>query len=110
VPGATAPTQFWVLNDPATMITLRTYHYIAPKGVATVGKVGLVGPDGTVYGPWQAVGSPSPDGTPNAFWTATAAVLLQPGLYTVTDSDPSTWSVNSGTERAGMYLVMGYIK
>ncbi len=110
VPGAKAPTQFWVLDNPATMLTLRTYHYVAPKGVAAPGKVGLVGPDGTIYGPWQAIGSPSADGVPNTYWTATTDVVLAPGLYTVTDSDPATWSVNAGTDGAGMYLVTGYIK
>jgi hypothetical protein len=41
-------------------------------------------------------------------WAATIDLVLTPGTYTVTDSDPSTWSSNSGTGGAGMFWIAGY--
>ncbi len=35
--------------------------------------------------------------TPNANWTVHANIRLEPGTYSITDSDPATWSQNSGS-------------
>ena len=85
-----------------------TYHYVEPDGVPSTGSVGLTGPDGKVYGPWQATGSDGQGGIKNAMWAATIDLVLTPGTYTVTDSDSSTWSSNDGTGGAGMFWIVGY--
>jgi hypothetical protein len=106
--GATAPSTFTVKSGSVRVTSLTTYHYVEPNGIPSTGRVGLTGPDGKVYGPWQATGSDGQGGIKNAMWAATIDLVLTPGTYTVTDSDPSTWSSNSGTGGAGMFWIAGY--
>jgi len=107
-PGATAPSTFTVEAGSVRLVTLTTYHYVAPKGVQTTGKVGLKGSDGKVYGPWDTTGSDGQGGIKNAFWVATIDLVLTAGTYTVTDTDPATWSSNARTGGAGMFWASGY--
>jgi hypothetical protein len=107
-PGVSVPSRFNVESGSVTVVSLKTYHNVAPHGLKSAGQIGLRGSDGKVYGPWQATGSPGPGGEANAFWTATVDVVLPPGTYTITDSDPSTWSANAGTGGAGMFWVSGF--
>jgi hypothetical protein len=109
-PGTTSPSRFTVASGSVHLVSLKTYHYVAPGGIASAGKIGLRSADGKVYGPWQATGSPGVGGVANAFWTATIDLVLPAGTYTVTDSDPATWSANAGTHGAGMFWVTGYQK
>jgi hypothetical protein len=109
-PGASAPSHFTVTSGSVTVLSLMTYHQVAPDGLPSTGQIGLRSSDGKIYGPWQTTGGPGPGGVPNAFWTATIDVVLPPGTYTVTDSDPTTWSANAGTGGAGMFWVTGYQK
>lgn len=108
-PGATAQSQFKVTGSP-TVLSLKTYHYVAPNGVAAPGMIGLIGPDGKTYGPWQTTGSVGMHGVANAFWTVTLDLVLPAGQYIVTDSDPATWSANAGTGGTGMFWITGYQK
>ena len=109
-PGVTSASQFTVDWGPVRLLSLKTYHYVAPGGLASAGQIGLRSSDGKVYGPWQATGSPGVGGVANAFWTASIDIVLPAGTYTVTDSDPTTWSANAGTHGAGMFWVTGYQK
>jgi hypothetical protein len=106
--GATAPSTFTVKSGSVRVTSLTTYHYVEPNGVPSTGSVGFTGPNGKVYGPWQATGSDGQGGIKNAMWAATIDVVLTSGTYTVTDSDPSTWSSNGGTGGAGMFWIAGY--
>ena len=106
--GATAPSTFTVKSGSVRVTSLTTYHYVEPNGIPSTGSVGLTGPDGKVYGPWQATGSDGQGGIKNAMWAATTDLVLTPGTYTVTDSDPSTWSSTGGTGGAGMFWITGY--
>jgi hypothetical protein len=106
--GATAPSTFTVKSGSVRVTSLTTYHYVEPDGVPSAGSVGITGPDGKAYGPWQATGSDGEGGIKNAMWAATIDLVLPPGTYTVTDSDPSTWSSNDGTGGAGMFWIAGY--
>jgi hypothetical protein len=108
--GANAPSKFTVASGSVHLVSLKTYHYVAPGGLASAGKIGLRSSDGKVYGPWQTTGSPGVGGVPNAFWTASIDLVLPAGTYTVTDSDTATWSANAGTHGAGMFWVTGYQK
>ncbi len=109
-PGATSPSKFTVVSGSVRLVSLKTYHYVAPNGLPSTGKIGLRSSDGKVYGPWQTTGAAGVGGVANAFWTAPIDVVLPPGTYTVTDSDPTTWSANAGTHGAGMFWVTGYQK
>jgi hypothetical protein len=86
---------------------VKTYHYVRPNGLPSAGTISLRSSDGKLYGPWQATGSPSSDGLANAVWTASIDVELPAGIYTVIDSDPSTWSSNAASGGEGMFWISG---
>jgi hypothetical protein len=97
--GPPTPTTF-VLTSPITITQLATYHWNNATG-ATPGAIGLQKLGGGFFGPYPAVGQPGQNQVPNAAWVATPNVLLQAGTYTVVDSDPSTWSYNTGAGGSG---------
>ncbi len=97
--GPTVPTTF-TFSEPVRLVWLQTYHWNGARG-ATPGRIGLRHQDGTVYGPWPTRGLPGQGGVPNAYWRAEPGVVLKPGTYTVTDSDPSTWATNAEAGNKG---------
>jgi hypothetical protein len=103
--GATKPLTF-ELKTPATISYIQTYHWDSGK---PPGKISLKGPDGTIYGPWQAIGTEGQGGMPNAYWEVKPNQALQPGVYTVVDSHPGSWSTNDGMGLAGQTIVRGYV-
>lgn len=107
-PGADEQAMFTIKSGSIHMTRLTTYHYVEPNGVASVGSIGLIGPDNEVYGPWKATGVDGQGGIKNASWVVNVDVILPAGLYWVTDSDWSTWSSNMDTAGAGMFWVYGY--
>ena len=96
----TSPTVFTLATE-KTLTSLQTYHWNVGKG-ALPGTLSLSNSNGTVYGPWQAVGLPGQGGVPNAYWKATPNILLAAGTYTIIDSDPGTWSQNAGSLGKGI--------
>jgi hypothetical protein len=97
--GPKVPTTF-TFTEPVRLVWLQTYHWNHARG-ATPGRIGVRHEDGTVYGPWQSRGLPGQGGVPNAYWRAEAGVVLKPGTYTVTDSDPATWATNAKAGNKG---------
>lgn len=97
--GPTAPTTF-TFDGPVRLVWLQTYHWNGARG-ATPGRIGLRHQDGTVFGPWPTRGLPGQGGVPNAYWRAEPGVVLKPGTYTVTDSDPATWATNAEAGNKG---------
>ena len=106
-----------VENGPAAATTFRidqlclatyvsTYHYNGGTG-QTPGTLGLRHEDGTMYGPWQATGGPDPAVNPtNMYWVCRPNFVLKPGVYTVIDSHPASWSWNSKSG-GGMTVIKG---
>jgi len=92
-PNATTFT----LSGASWISTVETYHYNNGNG-ATAGTLSLQDGSGHVFGPYPAVGytAQSVVGTPSVAWIATFNLYLGPGTYTVIDSDPNTWSFNTG--------------
>jgi hypothetical protein len=80
---------------------IETYHWNDRKGKPP-GSIGIKD-----MGLWQAKGSPGMDNTPNAYWTVYPNIKLDPGIYFITDSDPATWSQNSGSDGFGFVKVFG---
>jgi len=103
--GITGPPTF-TINEAWLLTVITTYHWNDEQG-ATPGTIGLRAADGTTYGPWQASGLPGQGGVPNAYWVAYPGIVIPPGAYTVTDSDPSTWSQNSETGGLGIAWASG---
>jgi hypothetical protein len=97
--GPTRPAVFQITR-PLKITGIGTYHWNSGRG-AYPGTISLRGADGTMYGPWRAAGSPG-SGVQNVTWYVQPGIVLQPGTYTIVDSDPATWSQNSSSGYRGM--------
>lgn len=88
------------------LVFVMTYHYFN-EGRGP-GVIALRHSDGTLYGPWPATGRAGQGGVANANWDVYPDnVVLQPGSYTVLDSDPATWSTNAASGFRGHAIVRG---
>jgi len=96
----TAPTTF-IINKPHLVTYITNYHWNNAKGISP-GQIGFKDQNGKVYGPWQASGRPGQGGVPNAYWEVSPNIVIPAGTYTLTDSDPATWSQNSQSGGKGM--------
>jgi len=94
-------TTTFKITRPMFITSIETYHWNDQKGKPP-GKIGIRG-----VGSWQATGRPGMHNTPNAYWTVYPNIKLEPGVYAITDSDPATWSQNSGSEGFGFVRVFG---
>lgn len=99
------PTTF-TLSTRQFIARIVNYHW-SPAELLEPGKIRIKRSDGVVFGPWQAIGKPGRDGTANAHWECYPRVTLQPGTYTVLDSEPSTWAWNEASGNSGFSLVEG---
>lgn len=101
----TNPTSFTIDRE-WTVTEIKTYHWNYGQGKAP-GMIGLQDESGKTLGMWPASGEPGSGGVPDAYWTARPNLALQPGEYTILDSDPSTWSNNWETDGEGIVWVYG---
>lgn len=103
-----APTRAasFSISYPILLTYIYTYHWNNGRGAAP-GTLALRHQDGTVYGPWRAVGKPGQGGVPNAYWECEPLVRIKQGQYTILDSDAQTWSQNSGSRETGFARVKG---
>ncbi|NPV61780.1 MAG: hypothetical protein HPY61_03975 [Methanotrichaceae archaeon] len=99
------PTTF-SLDRPATITKIQTYHWNYGSG-QTPGTISIEDASGNLYGPWTATGEPGMGGVPDAYWIVLPRVQLSPGVYTIVDSDPETWSQNDETGGRGIAHVWG---
>ena len=78
------------------------YHWNNGSGQPGGGTITIRASDDTTYGPYAVQ-------YPNGpwYWYAYPNVLLPAGIYTIYDSDPSTWSQNGGTDGHGMTWAYG---
>ena len=103
--GPSGATYFYLPRQ-TTITRIMTYHWNNGRG-RTPGQISLMGQDGKGYGPWTAVGTSGTGGASNVNWVVTPNISLPAGLYLVNDSDPSTWSHNSGSFGCGFTNVSG---
>lgn len=103
----TRPTTF-SLNQAATITSIVNYHWNDGRGKPSTGTISLRDASGHTHGPWSTTGTSGQGGVPNASWTAKPNIHLPAGSYTVIDSDPASWSQNSGSRGAGISRVEGY--
>lgn len=100
--GGKAPS--FTLTQPRRVREITTYHWNDGNGTAAGGTITLKGPGIAQAFKANRTGA-GQGGVPNAVWMADLDVTLQPGTYTVSDSDPSTWAQNSETKGLGMTWV-----
>ncbi len=96
--GPQNPTEF-TLDRARHITSMNNYHYYNQG--ALPGTISLKHEDGTVYGPWQTAGRVGQGNVLNAYWDCYPEVTIKAGKYTVIDSDPDTWSHNSGSDYCG---------
>ncbi|MEI6501979.1 MAG: hypothetical protein WCP21_13240, partial [Armatimonadota bacterium] len=101
----TAPTRFR-LQQCYRLTDLQNYHWNGGKG-ALLGTIGLKDAGGSTYGPWQAQGLVGTGGERYTFWVVKPNVVLPPGVYTIVDSSPATWSRNAQSKGCGFSTVSG---
>ncbi len=94
------PADF-TLPRAARISSILTYHYNQGRG-APGGNIRILGDDGTTYGPWKV------EVKNQVYWIARPNATLPAGRYRVIDSDPATWSQNSGSGGAGHTIIKGY--
>ena len=92
--------------ETVTITYIMTYHWNFGRGSPT-GTIALVRDDGTIFGPWKAVGTAGQGGVPNANWEVRPNIVIPAGRYQVIDSDPSTWAQNSASGGKGMVVIKG---
>ena len=86
----TVPSTF-TINNERTIVMIATYHWCDGEDPGTIS---LQEQDGTVYGPWQAIGREGSGGVPNRYWEVgfVNGFNLPAGTYSIVDSRPETWS------------------
>jgi hypothetical protein len=94
----------FTLTEARRVREISTYHWNDGKGTAAGGTISLAGPGGTRELKVTRTGA-GQGGVPNAVWIVDLDEMLQPGTYTVADSDPSSWAKNSETGGKGMTWV-----
>ena len=102
-PGSTKPATF-ALRSGVHVTQLMTYHYGARRPPGTIA---LRHESGRTLGPWQANGAVGQGGVAHAYWWVRPNVRLEPGRWTVVDSDPASWSIEPSTNGAGIFAVWG---
>ncbi len=103
----TRPTVIRLAQE-IVLTSITNYHWNDGRGTPRTGSITLRDASGRSYGPWPTSGRPGQGGVPNAYWTATPNVRMPAGDYVVIDSDPATWSQNSGSDGAGHTRFEGY--
>jgi len=100
-----AATYFY-LGRPATLTRITNYHWNNGYGKEP-GLIGIKNANGNMVGTWQATSTSGTGGAQNVNWVVSPNVALEPGFYQITDSDPGTWSQNSGSCFSGFSMVQG---
>ena len=98
--GSAASPTFTPESD-IEVFSIMTYHWNHGSG-SPAGTISIY--DGEeLIGTWEAVGSKGMYNTPDANWTCyPRGLVLKAGhTYKFSDSDPNTWSYNSGSEGCG---------
>jgi len=103
----TRPTVIRLAQE-IVLTSITNYHWNDGRGTPRTGSITLRDAAGRSFGPWPTSGRPGQGGVPNAYWSATPNVRLPAGDYTVIDSDPASWSQNSGSGGAGHTRFEGY--
>ena len=95
-----------VIKQSSEILKITTDHYNDSKGTTNVGSITVTGDGGMVIGTFSAKGRAGTDGTTNGKWVAEPQVRLDPGVYYIQDSEPSTWSKNA--QGVGLLNIEGY--
>jgi hypothetical protein len=96
---------FFTLSGPQMITYIDTYHWNNGQG-ASPGYISLINGENQTFGPWAA-SAESASGADNVWWKCLPNETIPAGTYTIVDSQPETWSFNSGSA-CGFAKVEGY--
>lgn len=95
------PVSF-TLTETRRVRSIATYHWNDAQGTSGGGTITLKSEGGKTIGAWKVTRTgEGQGGVPNAYWYVEIDVELEPGTYTIHDSDPGTWAQNDGTNGFG---------
>lgn len=103
--GTRCATYFYLAKR-TTITRIMNYHWNNGRG-QTPGQIGIKSADGRNLGFWNSVGTSGTGGATNVNWEARPNIVLEPGIYEITDSDIGTWSQNYASFGAGFSMVYG---
>ncbi len=106
--GPNKPTRF-TLSQSARLTYLRTYHYNNGAGTEP-GTIALRDENGVSYGPFPTKGMGSGSGVQPIMWYCEPNIVVPPGVYTIIDSQPATWSCNDQSDSVGIAWVSGIVQ
>lgn len=107
IDGGGTPPSFEVAVE-TRVVVMETYHDTATTPGLQAGTITIQGEDGKTYGPFQSTGSNGQGGDANAYWTVKPEdMVLPPGRYTITDSDPQSFAQNAQSGGVGMVRILG---
>ena len=87
----------------AVIVTyIMTYHWNNGRGTAG-GTITLKNQDGKIFGPWRV------KVMNNVYWIVNPQFTLMPVIYTVIDSEPSTWAQNPQSGGRGHTIIKGIV-
>ena len=95
-----------IIKRSSVVLKITTDHYNDSKGTTNVGSITITGDGGMVIGTYPARGKAGTDGATNGKWVIEPQVRLDPGIYYIQDSQPSTWSKNA--QGVGILNIEGY--
>ena len=97
---------YFYLTHRTTITRIINYHWNGSMGQIP-GQIGIKSADNRDLGTWQSVGTSGTGGAKNVNWEVLPNIVLEPGLYEITDSDVSTWSQNRASFGAGFTMIYG---
>jgi hypothetical protein len=96
----------FTLNERYCITKITTDHNNSGKGTYEVGAIGIAGINGGEIKQWHARGYPDQNGLTNCKWVIRPHIILEPGQYSIIDSDRESWSKNFAGK--GFVVVEGY--
>ncbi len=99
-----------LIKKACTIEMVKTYHYSSSKnGSPGAGTIEIRTAGGDLVGQWKAtLEKVLPEGEPEpvpAMWVCRPNLLILPGTYSISDSDPASWSCNQNSGMRGFYSV-----
>jgi uncharacterized protein YceK len=89
------------ITDSYEVTLITDYHWNNGLG-AKGGTIGLEDSDGNEIGTWPVTVRNG------VYWDAHPNTVIDPGEYTVVDSDPATWAQNLESENSGITDIKGF--
>lgn len=96
------------LENAVKITKIQNFHTNVANGSSL--KIKLISAKGQIYGPWAAKKVFFEGFEQYECWQVVPNILLPPGVYTIIDSEPSTWLTNTQSNNRGFSRIIGIKK